>query len=217
MRLGLIGVVVGVLVLPACDSEADPPHGRYSYVDACQLYRENTVADLSAGLPEMAQPATGGPNNLPYDLSICPLQFGSTDGVTMPSGDRWPSSTASSPAFRAATITAYRYNAREGQTAAQRARILIGTLASTNDKVTPPHGNLNAAFLQTRNEDVRSIAEVWALAENVVLDIVYATANTDGIPPAAAGDDGQNQVLALTTNAAELLPCVTQNDDRPKC
>jgi hypothetical protein len=37
---------------------------------------------------------------------------------------------------------------------------------------------------------VQTIAEAWALAEDIVLDITYIQMNTEGIPPGYDGADG---------------------------
>lgn len=208
-----------VLVSACASADAgDGPHGRYQTVDACQLLRDQTVATLSAGLTKQPAEVTGGPNRLPYDLSVCRLQFGAVPAVdtSATDGDVRDSRTPGVPVYRAVTVTAYRYNANSTQSAAYRADILIKSLASVNNVITSPNRNLDRVYLSTYDSAGVTKAEAWVLAGNVVLDIAYEMANENGVPGATAADDGRKGALALVSDAASRLTCAP-DDKRETC
>jgi hypothetical protein len=218
MRLGIVVGVFAVLVSGCASADAgDGPHGRYPTVDACRLVRDRTVDTLSAGLPKQPPDVTGGPNALPYDLSVCRLQFGAAPAVDTDApraANRGPLPVGV-PAYRAVTVTAYRYNANSTQSAAYRADILIKSLAS-GDVITSPDHNLDRVYLSTYDSAGATKAEAWVLAGNVVLDIAYEMANEHGITGAMDEDDGRKGALALVSDAASRLTCAS-GDNRETC
>jgi hypothetical protein len=177
------------------------------------MYRTERVDKLSAGLSPSPEPAAGGGSgNAPYDLSTCQMRFGSLSDVKELKEGELPSS---GPAFRGISITVYRYNARENQTADQRAKILLSSLAPTLDpskNAAPGHLNLNEVFVVSGNDGPGVNATAWGRANNVLIEITYTQANVDGGIP-TGWDEPRAGVLALARDAAELLPCVTPNID----
>ncbi|GAB3911009.1 hypothetical protein ACFQ1S_29790 [Kibdelosporangium lantanae] len=203
----LLAVCCGVVLavsLTACGQGKAAAQQYRKHVDACKLLKPETVAALSADLPttntDWTQPAAGT-----SDMSTCKRGFGAVGDVVAHENSKVPN-VPGKPAYRYITVETQRFEDRDDQPGADRARYFLKSYATSVDLVAPTADDFEEKHITFTPEGALSHASLWAVDKNLVVHIEYGGGNVRSVPDGLTENAARDGITRLANDAAALRP-----------